>query len=451
MLAAGHRPYIDFEFAYGPAHLYIPVLLSHLAQGSVVRGYYLWWIMQWIAGTAMAWGAVRLVDLPLSRRRLTFWLIFAIQLPGILDEGTAYTPTRAIGPAFFIVLVASLWRHQAKPIAVAGTAILCGALAFAISPEQGIAIFAGLLVWFVLLATQYPNRFAPMAAAVFACGAAIVGAFYWHVGEFSTLKAFSAGAFAYPLLPSPTNIVILMAYVAAACIGVRSILARSFDSVVMPLFLTGFALLPAAMGRCDVGHLLVASPALLLGAAAIESRPSLRKWWSPLAVLLIVAPVLTTSFFLNLGQRNRALSAAQRAVATSNDPAIFASTGTCPVIYRTLNVAPRPTETSAQDCLDTGRYDLMANALTPKTMDDMFGELERRPLHPLVLLDVPLAGQFRPREVNVAILHLLEFSPWVPPSRNQPLTSTDLIEFIERNYTPASTPTGGFRIWYPRP
>jgi hypothetical protein len=452
MLASGYRPYIDFEFAYGPAHLYMPILLSHLTHSSVVRGYYLWWIIQWIAGTAMVWGAIRLIDLPLPRRRLIFWLIFAIQLPGIINEGTAYTPTRTIGPAFLIVLVASLWRRQDKPILIAGIAILCVVLAFAISPEQGAAVFAGLLVWFVLLATLSTNPFPPKATAIFTCGAVIVGIFCWHIGEFSTLKAFSAGGFAFPLLPSPTNIVILAAYVAAACIAVHSLLARGFDSVVVPLFLAGFALLPAALGRSDVGHLLMASPAWLIGVAAIESRPSLRKWWSPLAALFVIAPILVISLFLCVVHRHQSLSGlSQRAPATPNDPAIFAhGAGPCPIIYRTLNVSPKPTETSMHDCLDTGRYYLMVNALTPEAKDVMLRDLERRPLHPLVLLDATLADQFKPKEVNVTILHLLEFSPWVPQPRNQPLASKDLIEFIERNYTPASTPIGGFRIWYPK-
>lgn len=65
MLLQGLRPYRDFEFAYGPAHLYIPVLFMRLTYGSVIYGYYAWWLSQWLVGTAMLWAAVRLLQLPL--------------------------------------------------------------------------------------------------------------------------------------------------------------------------------------------------------------------------------------------------------------------------------------------------------------------------------------------------------------------------------------------------
>jgi hypothetical protein len=451
MLASGHRPYLDFEFAYGPANLYIPVLLARLPRSSVIGAYYLWWIIQWMAGTAMLWVTIRLIALPLPRRRLLFWLIFAIQLPGILYEGTAYTPTRTIGSAFFVVLVTSIWEKTRWPLTTAASAILCVALAFAISPDQGIAVCAGLLIWFVLLGTQRPSPFPLRAAVAFTCGAVLIGLICWRVGEFSTLIDFSGGAFAFPLLPSPTNIVILIAYVAAACVAVRALLARSFDSSVLPLFFAGFALLPAAMGRCDVGHILIASPAWLVGAAAIESRPSLRRWWSPLAILFVIAPILAVSLASCMSHLHQTFAPLSQR-RSEPDPATFASAvGSCPVVYRTLNVAPKPSQTSLEDCLDTGRYDNMVNAFTPNAIDIMLRDLNRRPLQPLVLLDAPLARQIQPTEVSPNVLRLLEFSPWLPQPRNQPLTYQALIDSIERNYVPAPTPTGPFRVWYPKP
>ena len=114
-------------------------------------GYYTWWILQWILGTAILWAAIRLVELPLLRRRAVFWLLFAIQLSAIIDEGTAYTPTRTIGSAFFVVLVAWLLNRGRTSMLVPVTATLCVGAALAISPEQGIAVFSGLLAWFILL------------------------------------------------------------------------------------------------------------------------------------------------------------------------------------------------------------------------------------------------------------------------------------------------------------
>lgn len=445
MLIQGLRPYRDFEFAYGPAHLYVPVLLMRLTHGSVLHGYYAWWLMQWLAGTAMLWAAVRLLHLPLPHRRAVFWIIFVIQLPAILAEGTAYTPTRNIGSAFFVVIVASLVRRRRRPLLVIATAVLSVAAALSISPEQGLAVFAGLLIWFLLLAGTHQAALTFRHAGIFVVAATLALIFCWRMGEFSTLLVFSQGAFSFPLLPSPTNVVILLTYVAAACAGVSSLLYCHFDDVAIPMFLTGFALLPASMGRCDYGHLLMAAPALLLGIAVIDARLNLRIWWSSLAIALVVIPAIAVPFYLRYQEQH----AVQQLAVGSTDPTLFAH-HPCRFEYRTLNIAPTPFETAAQDCLDTGRYHVTINALTPRTVDIMLHELDRRPLQPLLLRDMPLAKQLQPLDARLPDLHVLELSPWLPRPVNPPFTYQELLTYIEQNYVPASDPVGGFRIWYPK-
>jgi hypothetical protein len=452
MLLQGLRPYRDFEFAYGPAHLYIPVLFMRLTHGSVMRGYYTWLILQWLLGTAMLWSAVRLLQLPFPHRRIVFWIIFTIQLPGLMAEGTAYTPTRTIGSAFFVVIVASLINHRKKSLLIASTAVLCVAASLAISPEQGIAVFAGLFVWFLLLITVGDSTLTIRDAAIFLFGSSIVLLGCWRLGEFSTLLVFSKGVYSFPLLPSPTNILILTSYVAAACAGIHALIGRRFDSVSLPLFLAGFALLPAAMGRCDYGHLLLATPAWLLGVAAIDARPTLRIWWSPLATVLMAVPGIAIPLY----QRHQVLlsrqspASATRKTVYSPYSVIFAH-NSCPVIYRTVNVSPNLYETAAQDCLDTGRYWSMINAFTPGTVDTMLRDLDRRPLHPLLFWDRPLAEQLHPSDAYLVDLYLLELSPWIPSPRNPPFTYQKLQTYIEENYTPSPNPIAGFRVWYPKP
>ena len=153
----------------------------------------------------MLWAAIKLVAMPVAHRRMLFWLAFAIQLPAIHDEGTAYTPTRNIGPAFFIVFVVFVWNTKRNPILTAITGAVCVAGAFVISPEQGVAVFGGLLGWFIILCTQRENHFSARAAAVFFVAAISVASTFWHIGEFSTIILYFSGIFSFPLLPSPTN------------------------------------------------------------------------------------------------------------------------------------------------------------------------------------------------------------------------------------------------------
>jgi hypothetical protein len=234
----------------------------------------------------------------------------------------------------------------------------------------------------------------------------------------------------------------LACYTAAACAAVCSLLAKRFDSIAVPLFFTGFALLPIAMGRCDVGHLLMATPALLLGIAAIEARPALRMWWSPLAILFVAVPAVFPLFLWLAGY--------QRLTQKVGFPAAVLAQHPCTVTYRTVNIAPEPAKNPAQDCLDTGRYDRTINAWTPQTVDIMIAHLDQHPLHPILLKDLPLAEQLEPVDVSLSTLRILEVSPWLPPPRNPPFTYQTLQTYIEKNYTPSRTPIAGFRIWYPR-
>jgi hypothetical protein len=356
-----------------------------------------------------------------------------------------YTPPRIFCTAFLILIIAWLWKRTENPRLTAASAVLSVGIAFATSPEQGLALFAGLFAWFLVLALpRKTGSFSAIDLAIFAVGAGIIVAVCWHFGEFEMVAAFSGGAFSFPLLPSPANIIVLAAYVVAACMALTYFLARRVESCVLPLFFSGFALLPAAFGRCDLGHLMIAAPAFLLGVAAIESRPALRKVWSPLALGVVVVPILAMSLI-------KTVYSNQPPDAANRDPAILSSApAPCPVIYRTLDVAPRAIHTSKQDCLDTGYYYLYLGALTEHSIDVMLGDLERPPVRPLLLLDKPLADQFRSIEMSVAVLHFLELSPWVPRPRNPPFSYQRLIDAITRDFTPAPEPTAGFRIWYPK-
>jgi hypothetical protein len=450
MLASGYRPYTGFEYAYGPLHLYGPAILVRLFGRSIIGGYYLWWVAEWMVGTVMLWSIFKVIDIPLARRRLLFGVTLGLQLPAILNEGIAYTPTRMFGTAFFVAIVALTWNRSKLPAVTICVAACAVVAAFGISPEQGISLSGGLLLWFLLLAVYGDGRFSLGAAAAFAAliGTAIV--FFWRIGEFSTMRGFSKGGMAFPLLPSPSNVLVLLSYVAAAVLGIRTLVLRRTDSMVLPLFLSGFALLPAAMGRCDLGHLMIASPAWLVGVGLIESRPPLRQWWSGLVATFILLPLFVFASISSVRHQRLALT---RSTPLDGFPAEWFSPYRQPCMreYRAVTVAARPTDRSEDDCLEPGRYFRTVNMVTSDEMDLMLKDLDRRPLKPLLLLDRPLEDQFRSTEDDLPLLYLLEVSPWVPKARHPLLRFQKLIDWVELNYAPAPNPTGIYRVWYPMP
>jgi hypothetical protein len=206
-------------------------------------------------------------------------------------------------------------------------------------------------------------------------------------------------------------------------------------------------MLPAAFGRCDLGHLMMASPALLLGVAAIESWRPVRKVWSAMAIWLVVVPIFGSVLLHVLADNQLRRHDAEREDAGLVTRGAEAG---CPVVYRAFDVIPKPTETSADVCLDTGYYYKTINAFTPEAVDRIVSELRQQPARPLLLLDKPLGEQFRWGQESLKELYLLELSPWVPKARNKAFSFQEVTEAIVRDYTPAAEPVHGFRVWYPK-
>ena len=195
----------------------------------------------------MLWVIFRLLDMPLTRRRLVFWVLLAWQvLSAFLGEGMQYTPVRMIGSAFFMVAVHGAWMRWRRPYLTVLLGLAAIGLALGISPEQGVGVCAGLTGWILLLVTRRRNIFAPPAAILLCLGSALLFAVANYFGLFISRFDFAGGAYAFPLLPTPGVLLILFAYIVAACATVRELRRSRFESMAIPMTLGGFAMLPAA-------------------------------------------------------------------------------------------------------------------------------------------------------------------------------------------------------------
>ena len=461
MMASGLRPYIDFEFIYGPFHLWAPMLVARVFRTSVVTGFYVWWFTQWIIGTAMLWVTVALLPYCLSRRRMVFWVALTYLLFAILDEGTAYTPTRLIGAAFCILAIHRLWEQTQRDWVLVTGGALSVLLGVGISPEQGLAVACGLVGWLALRAWTERSRQAVRLAVNMALVTSLCLLPFVWLGVFRTLREFAGGAYSFPVIVLGAPPILLLAYVAAACGAVLALQSQRADEPAVPLMLSGFATLPAAMGRADLGHLMLGSGAFLLGVAYLEARPALRRWWRPLVIAaLLVVPGLRTlrlvlrparymgppAFWyvgLQNGTRVAPLAATLPIEAAVPHPP-------CVTVLRAVTVRPRYDLTPAEQCLDTGYFAGMQDVLTPAAIERKAAEITREPLQPLLLRDLPLADEFHAVEINPTLLRNLVDALSTPEPRNEPLNYDAIINAIERNYTPGPALPGGFRVWLPK-
>jgi len=459
MLVSGGIPYRDFEFIYGPLHLYVPLAAAKLFGSSIVHGYYIWWYLQWFVGVIMTWTLVKLLPFNLSRRRWIFAGSIAFQLMSIINEGTAYTPVRIIGEAFSVVVICAVWRRTRSPWLLLLASSLAIFLGFGISPEQGLALGIGLIAWLILkIWFERTWTSGALAGGMILILASIL-LFFLRMGVLKEFHDFSNGAYSFPLLPSIPIAVVLFAYLVAACSGVRALRARDLDGPVIPMLLCGFAALPGAFGRCDLGHLQFASAAFYLGIAEIEAQPNLRRVWSPLFLFyLVLLPYAGNFLGLVLPKLRKHGDTAAIAEQVKSPPVPRMESrpvllAPCPVIYSSPVIEPQYDLTPNEDCLRTGYFAGLIDVLTPEGIQHKIAEITSEPRRPILLPDLPIEKAFYDwtPEKDISPLLILEGGFYLPPPKNRPLDYLPIAKAIEMNYTPGPPLEGGYRVWQPNP
>ncbi len=462
LVAAGLRPYSQFEYIYGPFLLYPGYLIARLLHTSQAAGYYTSWIAQWLIGTVFMWLVVRELDLHLRFRLYVYAALFFIEIFAVQNLGVNYTPFRAYSGAFFVVVCYWVWRRTNDPWKMALASAVAVALGLMISMEAAVAVTIGVGGYFILLALR--SRLASFWAAVcsffVACGVCFAVAA--HAGMFLSAGSFASGGFNFPLLPSISTCLILFVYVVAVAVLYRCLLLRNLDTVVIPLVLAGLKTLPSAMGRCDLGHLFSATPALVVGVAAILAMPTVRKWWVGLVLLVIyLAPAALLLRGKPLGHRikhifiqsHEAEPAAKENASTTSPLVSTKVLGSAPCdtqYYEPFDIS-WPTQVNVK-CVDTGYY--FGNELlsTPQQVDQKIQEMRERPHEPLLLSSESLEKQIAPdeNETDMNVLRGFEGAYWVPRERNVPVTFKKIVTYVRSHYVPGPiVARGNMRIWYP--
>ena len=284
----GRRPFRDFEFAYGPLMLYLPAGLRAMLHLSTNGGYLLAWILEWLAGVLMLWGAVQAVAADSPRRNRVFLVLFTVSLPVVTSLGENYTALRWFALPGTAVWVWRVWqgdRWRATAAALLGVAGL-----LALSPELALA-FTLATAGFFLLELRNDWRCWP-APAIFCLGAALLVAIAFRAGLFLTMGVFSSGGYNVPLLASPPMLLLLGFVLVAASVAAKALRERRFEGPAPYLVLTTFFCLPAGFGRCDVGHLFQAtSGALLVTMTALSFQARAWRWGSRLLLVCLLAPL----------------------------------------------------------------------------------------------------------------------------------------------------------------
>lgn len=289
---AGGRVYHDFTFDYGPL-LYFPAWwLAALIHRPVGHGYYLFWTIEWVAGTLLMWVVVSALRARTIDRVLAFTIFTLVWLTSVIDQGAQYTPLRFIITSACALGVYRLWRRPVRlaRLTAMSAAGLCYAALLLYSPEQGIGFAVATVLFFVICVRR--DTLLPVAAFSVFCVVVFVIAAKLHLLE--SIFTFAGGSYNLPVLPGPQNLILVAMLLAITCMVIQSF--RSGEESRPELYLIALALVavPAAFGRADPGHIFINSmPALLVLTLALLQRRVLRGVVACAWCVYIVAAFLT--------------------------------------------------------------------------------------------------------------------------------------------------------------
>lgn len=297
LMAAGRKPYGDFMFNYGPATLYVPYAISWLTQGDVSFEYA--YLFTLIAFTLVGFAALFVVLQALALGHSARWVPLFLGLAGWsqISMGLNGVPLRfLVVPSSLVLVHAAIRARQQAGTSAHLTAFLAsgGAMSAAtlMSPEMAIAGVAACTVYAFALALAGAVRLAVSCLAGLLFLASLIGV----IGPdyFLSVFAFASGGGNFPIYPNAHNV----ALVAVCMYVIPNMIAAGLRQprdprapLSLALAVAGGMLLPAALGRCDPGHVYFNGlvPFTMMFAVTARRGPFLRRsWWCIYGLLFIV-------------------------------------------------------------------------------------------------------------------------------------------------------------------
>jgi len=453
-LAAGELPYKQFEFAYGPFLLYLPLATAYLFRLSLADGYYISWIAEF------ALGILLIYEMCLSSSRAAGAEEHHVSPAYLQLVGWPALIRRELHTLPFLSSAFSLLAGMPPNLLLHRCHTNRSGVARRGSSDSSRLPRASNRLW----RGDYTLRSAPVS--LFACCSPSAGS--WTLCSrvcTSLLGSCRNRPSADSSLHEPWWIQLSPPARHAAHPrdrpSTRSFLrlrlrtpnpallrARRVPHPARPL------MLPAAFGRSDIGHFIINSTGTLMAAWTILSfYPHLWRYavWS-YALLVLFLPAPRILYRAERAWRNNVSTVLLRPdiLATKTGPPVSPSLSAAPAsLFAPFGLplanSPKLPSISAQ----TGFYHGIELVTAPSQIQQKIQELRSTPARDLLL---PNSFSCAIRLDRRALRKTLS-TLYVPPSRNGTGILEPLCRYIHQHYQPSGFPTElqGFEIWKPRP
>jgi len=253
----GETPRIDFEYAYGPLLLYLPAAIAALFQTASLSLKQAYFLAVALIDAAGVFGLACVVDsIGLGRRRKAVFLLLAV-LTAPLLMGINDSVLRFIAPFVALLAVDKIRGLPLAPaLAEVASALSSIAAVFAslmVSPEIGVAASVGVGAYHLArVRTEGVKAVPALLGFVFGAALSVLAA----RPVFDSLLAVAGGGYNWPVIPAAATMLYLGSVLWVVPQEGGRFLRGSCDPYMTGFAALAFALTPAALGRCDPGHLL---------------------------------------------------------------------------------------------------------------------------------------------------------------------------------------------------
>jgi hypothetical protein len=324
----GHqKPYVDFDFAYGPAMYFIPYGWTHLFGYSMTSYYTLIALAEATEFAALAY-VVQRFHRDSKKRLFSFGVISAVLFNSLL--ALSYNGARKLLPVLIIGIFAL--RPRSRPALISGACLLGFLLTY--SHEFAIAVAAALTVMYGLLLWRDRSvaDVVRLATSGMIAGVVWLGASYALLGDSfpgylrataTQIRRYNAGDMAFAFYWTVNSLAVFAFFILVCALAGKALARiRSQEPASGDLFVWGalayaMVALRSGLQRADMWHLvppflalfvafLLPLPRRLFAVGAVTHR------WALALITVVAATYLlalapTASFFMRgdwLGMRD---------------------------------------------------------------------------------------------------------------------------------------------------
>ena len=455
LLAEGRVPYRDFEFVYGPAQLYGPLLLHKLLHLGIADAYYLFWALSYLLGAWLLFRCVDNVRFPTPAKPAIFAMLFAAGLFAIIRMGTNYTFLRYALPLYLVVKLNARFRDPRTArifVDVLLSSTFCALLVLS-SPETAIAFaFASGCVVLFCRPIAVSTKALTAALLIAAYGAIFAVALKSHVLD--AMLADGGGAISFPIVPGPPILVYFVAIFLCACWLYRSLFAHATDDATLGLLFFSIPMIAAALGRCDPSHVFWNGLSAFLASLLYVSL--YRRAWLAYAAAFVLCVFLLpngSEFYLFAPQLKSARHLDKHPEVRPQEPKIEAFLASWPGSYvAPFGFRPDGFGTYHSPRIEFGAYEDLIDVSTPHSVQQKVAEMSADPAKGLIL---PYHHDEYCRTHGGSerdYLSVLLLSPYIGTFTHRDFVRQPICRYIRDNYRMLVAPsaeTWWYGIWVP--